>query len=78
MSATLHAIQTQLPDVAAMLRRLADDIDGGEYGEVREAVVVTNGARFDVFGFGTADGTVSHYLLGCGMTRLQQAITERP
>lgn len=61
-----------------MLRRLADDIEAGEYGQVSEAAVVTNGDRFNVFGFGTADGTVTHYLFGCGMAKLQQPITERP
>lgn len=78
MSASLHVIQTQLPEVAVMLRRLADDIEAGEYGYVSEAVVVANGDSLRVFGFGEADGPTAHYLLGCGMAKLQRPTVERP
>jgi hypothetical protein len=73
MSATLHALPSaKLQDIPAMLRRLADDIEAGEYGEVREAVCVTHGSGLDVFGFGSADGTVSHYLLCCAARKLEE------
>lgn len=72
MAATLHVLpSSQLQDIPAMLRRLADDMEAGLYGRVTECAVVTNGAQLDVFGFGAADGTVTHYLLGCGMAKLQ-------
>jgi len=58
-----------------MLRRLADAIEEGKYGGVHEAAVVLGTDqvdRIEVFGFGRADGTVAHYLLGCGMAQLQR------
>lgn len=73
MSATLHVLPSaQLQDVPAMLRKLADAIEAGDHGEVREAVVVASGDALAVFGFGQVDGTQAHYLLGCAMARLQE------
>jgi hypothetical protein len=73
VSATLHAIPSaKLADIPAMLRRLADDIEAGVYGRVPEAAVVTSGDSLNVFGFGGADGTVSHYLLCCGARKLEE------
>lgn len=64
MNAKLHVIERpSLENVPAMLRRIADKIEAGEYGDITEAVLVTNGAEIDVFGLGNADGTVAHYLL---------------
>ncbi len=72
MTATIHAIPVKLQDIPAMLRKLADDVEAGEYGKVMEATVVTSGDRLDVFGFGGADGTVAHYLLCCGARKLEE------
>lgn len=78
MSASLHALPSvKLQDVPAMFRKLADDIEAGEYGEVREAVAVVSGEALEVFGFGTADGTVTHYMLGCAMHKLQRPSADR-
>ncbi len=72
MSAQLHVLPSaQLQDIPEMLRRLANDIEAGKYGEVVESVVLTSGDSFEVFGFGHADGPTTHYLLGCAMQRLQ-------
>lgn len=48
---------TQLPvsdlaDVPALLRKLADDIASGTYGEVHAAAVVLEAPELPVFGFG--------------------------
>lgn len=73
MTASLHALPSaKLQDVPAMLRRLADDIEANEYGAVKEAVVVTSGDGLDVFGFGSADGTMSHYLLCCAARKMEE------
>lgn len=73
MSATLHVLPSaQLQDVPEMLRRLADSVEAGEYGEVTEAVVVMPGDALEVFGFGTADGNYAHYLLACGQRKLEK------
>lgn len=76
MSTNLHVLpSSQLQDIPEMLRRLADAMEGGKYGGVPEAVVVLGteqADRIEVFGFGRADSTVTHYLLGCGMAKLQR------
>lgn len=72
MKAKLHVIyENSVHDIPAMLRSLADAIAAGEYGEVREMAIVSGGRQLDVFGFGAADGTVTHYLLACGMRKLE-------
>lgn len=74
MTASLHVLPVQLPDVVAMLRRLADQIESGDYGQVCETVVITSGERFEVFGFGTCDGTTAHYMMAKGMSKLQGCV----
>jgi len=72
MAATIRVLESAaLQDIPAMLRRMADDIESGQYGGVIEAAVVLSGDELNVFGLGRADGTVTHYLLGCGMAKLQ-------
>ncbi|WP_152239516.1 hypothetical protein [Xanthomonas sp. LMG 12461] len=73
MSASLHVLPSaQLQNIPEMLRRLADSIEDGVYGDVVEAAVVLGAEDLEVFGFGQADGPVTHYLLGCGMAKLQR------
>lgn len=76
MTASLHVLpSSQLHDMPDMLRQLADAIESGKYGCVPEAAVVLGTDQIDrieVFGFGRADGVVTHYLLGCGMAKLQR------
>lgn len=72
MTATIHALPSaELQDIPSMLRKIAEAIEAGEYGDVTEAAVVTNGDEIQVFGLGRADGTVTHYLLACGQRRLE-------
>ena len=55
MPSTLNLVQHpahDLSNVPAMLRRLADDIEAGKYGEVYAAGVVLEAAECPVFGFG--------------------------
>jgi hypothetical protein len=73
MTATLHVIPSaNLQDIPAMLRKLADEVERGEHGEVVECAVVTSGDGLNVFGFGGADGRVAHYLLCCGARKLEE------
>lgn len=74
MTATLHVLPSaKLQDVPAMLRKLADDMEAGEYGRVMEAAVVISGNELNLFGFGTADGTVAHYLFCCAARKMEEA-----
>jgi hypothetical protein len=78
MSAKIHALPSAaLPDVAGMLRNMADNIDAGKYGAANGAVVVLHASSLEVFGLGEADGVVSHYLLGCAMQKLQAPTLDR-
>jgi hypothetical protein len=66
-----------LADIPGKLRDLADAIEEGHFGEIAEAVLVLNGDRLEVFGFGAeADGAVSHYLLCCGARKIENAALE--
>lgn len=78
MSASLHLLPSAaLCDVPAMFRKLADDIEAGVYGSVPEAVAVVSGTELEIFGFGTADGAVSHYMLGSAMLKMQMGNLNR-
>lgn len=64
-----------LRDHSAMLRRVADNIDAGEYGAVGEIALVVMGDQLHVFGFGPAqDGTSTTALLQAGAMRQIYAI----
>lgn len=68
---TVHAISSaDLPDVAKMLRNLAECIEKGDYGRVSGAALVLDAETIDVFGFGQADAPATHYLLGLGQHKL--------
>lgn len=67
--------ETNSRDIPAMLRKMADDIEGGTYGEVGEAAVVLCGDTLEVFGWGAAqDGCSSATLLQAGAMRLIRAV----
>lgn len=56
MSAKLKLLQFPVGehfDVVGELRRLADEIEAGEYGAVRIAALVTFGDKLDIFSVGT-------------------------
>lgn len=72
MTAKLYALPTgALQNIPEALRRVADQIEAGEFGEAKAAVVVLESDDLDVFGIGTADASMSHYLLSCAQRRLQ-------
>lgn len=71
MTATLHVLPVgNLLNVAQKLRTIADEIDAGQWGEVGAGALVLPGV--DVFGLGSADGTVTHYLLARGQRKLER------
>jgi hypothetical protein len=43
-----------IESASSVLRSIADQIDAGEYGHVKAAVVVLDGDELDVFGAGDA------------------------
>lgn len=67
--------ETNSRDIPAMLRKMAEDIEAGRYGEVGEAALVLYGDTLEVFGWGSAqDGTSSSLLLQAGAMRLIRAV----
>lgn len=56
-----------LRDVAYVLRKIADGIDNGSYGQVKQAtLVMLNGRGLEVFGLGKVDARDVHYMLAAG------------
>lgn len=76
MSATLHVLPVPgLQNIPQLLRNIADEIERGEYGDVGEGALVLAGNELRVFGLGTADGTVAHYMLARGQRKLERVDT---
>ncbi|MCA8017748.1 hypothetical protein [Burkholderia metallica] len=70
--------EVSLEDIPAMLRRLADHIEFGQYGDVMAAAVVLDAPEIPVFGFGRADAPHANELFACAhhkltLARLQSA-----
>jgi hypothetical protein len=63
-------------DVSAMLRNLADEIDGGEYGSDPSVVLVINGTPFSVRGYGKVDGLQAVGILHLASTYLTKTTLE--
>lgn len=69
--------ETNFRDVAAMLRKTADDIEANEYGPIGTAALVLFGNRLEVFGFGPDcdGGSVSLILQAANNILLMPIIT---
>jgi hypothetical protein len=56
--------ETSLADIPSMLRKLADDVEAGKYGQVRSTVIVVeSGEYIETLGFGQADAVRAAGLL---------------
>lgn len=72
---TLHESNYRQP--AATLRKIADSIDAGIYGEVTEIGIVLLGDTMEVFGAGPGSEACSiGLLLHSGFMRLSKAVEE--
>lgn len=80
MPASLNVVplyESNHRDPAATLRRIADEIEAGQYGDVRSAAVVLLGGTMEVFGMGSdAEGPSIGMLLHSGFMRISKAIEE--
>lgn len=63
-------------DIPRMLRKLAEDIEAGTYGEVRTVVAVAyrGGGDCEVFGFGATDAYESYMVLDHGKSTLRRLV----
>lgn len=73
MTASIHALPVPgLQNIPELLRNIADSIEDGTFGTVSEGVLVIAGNEIEIFGLGTADGTVAHYLLARGQRKMEK------
>ena len=64
MTAQLHVLrETNLQDVAATLRNIADDIAAGEFGKVNACALTLDADRVEVFYMGTGEAAPNATLL---------------
>lgn len=68
---------TNARDIVASIRKLADDIEAGDYGDVREVALAMAGDKLHVFGWGPEqDGATTQLLLVCGAQKLVKAVID--
>lgn len=69
--------QHNIGDVASGLRRLADDIERGEYGDAHNLVWVIDAGsgriELGLLGHAGEPGALSHFLLALGQRKLERA-----
>lgn len=78
MSADIHTLyNSNMRDPVATLRKIADQIEAGDYGDVGCAGLVLLGNRMEVFGMGSDSEAPSvGLLLHAGFSLLSDAIKE--
>lgn len=80
MSASLSVVSlydSNIRDPSATLRRIADGIEAGSYGDVGEVAIVLLGDRCEVFSCGPAsDPSTAVMLLQAGAHRMIAAIAK--
>jgi hypothetical protein len=57
-------------DIAGQLRRLADELDAGEHGDVVHVVSVISGNSLQVRGWGKLDGMTAIATLNLGLAQM--------
>lgn len=75
---TLHLLrETNLPDVPATLRKIADGIEAGTFGVPHGCAVVLDAATLHVFFTGNGEAAPNaHLLLHAGAAKMVQAVLE--
>ena len=78
MTATLHVLrETNLLNVPATLRNIADSIEAGMFGDVKGAALVLDADKVDVFYTGTGEaGANAHLLFSIGAAKMVNAVLE--
>lgn len=69
--------ETNFRDPVAALRRIADEMEAGDYGAVGSAAVVLLGDTMEVFGMGEdSEAPSTALLLHAGFMRLSKSVEE--
>lgn len=68
--------ETNFRNIPETLRVIAEQIESGELGEIKEGALVIFGNRLEVFGLGAAnyDGGSTHLLLTAGANKLANTV----
>lgn len=76
MAAALHVLrETNLLNIPATLRALADSIEAGKYGEVHGAVLVWDADQLEISYMGAGEAAPNaHLLLHAGMMKMIHAV----
>lgn len=68
---------TNFRDPAKTLRKIADEIERGDFGEVGSCAIVVMGDKLEVFACGPdAEGPSTAMLLHAGFSRLSRALED--
>lgn len=78
MSAQLHVLrESNLLDVPATLRNIADAIERGESGKVNAAVLVIDGDQLHLHYMGTGEAAPNaHLLLHAGAAKMMKTVLD--
>lgn len=78
MTAQLHVLrETNLLDVPATLRNIADEIEAGKYGTAEGCAVVLDADNVEIFYMGTGEaGPNAHLLFSVGAAKMVAAVIE--
>lgn len=69
--------EVTLQDIPAQLRRLADDLERGEYGQANGAAVVLDAAHLEIFYWGTGEAAPNaHLLFHAGAAKMMSAVLQ--
>lgn len=66
--------ETNFRSIPDALRKIADQIESGENGDVNDIVIVTQGAELNVYHTGAGNVETAHLLLACAQRRLELAV----
>ena len=61
-------------DVPATLRKIADSIESGDFGDVHDACLILDADSIDVFHAGGGDVSDAIMLMNCGIAKLTSTI----
>jgi hypothetical protein len=64
-------------DIPATLRIIADQIEGGEFGEAHAVTLVVQAGKIDVCHLGAGTSDKAHLLLCLGQRKLEQMVIRR-
>ena len=70
----IELTKSNFRDIPATLRRIADDIEAGNFERVEDIAVVVQGDQLNVFHAGRGDVGSAFMLLACAQRKLEHAV----